>query len=205
MYSLQDTLSTNAVLFCRLFSKNVTIRVSVSTTWYPIISCSVRAGLSTGARGGGRTTIMEFQPDICKDWKETGTCSFGDECIYLHDRGTYLEGWNAGKDGDHHNAEDVRSEDGPTSQAPRLPFACFLCRSKFLALVAKDTQRRFVVTPCNHYFCEECVLAHTTQDATQYGKCPQCDRRIGAAYADAQRLVTRLRASTVPAEPWSNQ
>jgi RING finger protein 113A len=35
-----------------------------------------------------RTTCrFDYQPDICKDYKDTGFCGFGDTCIYLHDRG----------------------------------------------------------------------------------------------------------------------
>lgn len=41
-----------------------------------------------------RTTIrVDYQPDICKDYKETGFCSYGDTCKFLHDRGDYKQGW----------------------------------------------------------------------------------------------------------------
>lgn len=30
------------------------------------------------------------QPDICKDYKETGFCGFGDSCKFLHDRSDYM-------------------------------------------------------------------------------------------------------------------
>ncbi|KAJ7212928.1 hypothetical protein GGX14DRAFT_445672, partial [Mycena pura] len=33
-------------------------------------------------------TIVDYQPDVCKDYKETGYCGFGDTCKFLHDRGT---------------------------------------------------------------------------------------------------------------------
>eukprot|EP01126_Amoeba_proteus_P016158 TRINITY_DN1741_c0_g1_i7.p1 TRINITY_DN1741_c0_g1~~TRINITY_DN1741_c0_g1_i7.p1 ORF type:complete len:155 (-),score=31.54 TRINITY_DN1741_c0_g1_i7:595-1059(-) len=29
---------------------------------------------------------FDYQPDICKDWKETGYCGYGDSCKFLHDR-----------------------------------------------------------------------------------------------------------------------
>lgn len=29
---------------------------------------------------------MDYQPDICKDYKETGFCNRGDSCKFLHDR-----------------------------------------------------------------------------------------------------------------------
>ena len=41
-----------------------------------------------------RTTIrFDYQPDICKDYKETGYCGYGDSCKFLHDRGDYKSGW----------------------------------------------------------------------------------------------------------------
>ncbi|KAJ1020730.1 hypothetical protein NDA16_004122 [Ustilago loliicola] len=39
------------------------------------------------------TSLMDYQPDICKDYKETGYCGFGDTCKFLHDRSDYLAGW----------------------------------------------------------------------------------------------------------------
>ena len=36
---------------------------------------------------------FDFRPDVCKDYKETGSCGFGDSCIYIHDRGDYKSGW----------------------------------------------------------------------------------------------------------------
>jgi RING finger protein 113A len=33
-----------------------------------------------------RTTCrFDYQPDIYKDYKDTGFCGFGETCIYLHD------------------------------------------------------------------------------------------------------------------------
>ena len=36
---------------------------------------------------------IDYQPDVCKDYKETGVCGFGDACKFLHDRGDYASGW----------------------------------------------------------------------------------------------------------------
>ena len=35
----------------------------------------------------------DYAPDICKDYKETGFCGFGDSCKFMHDRGDYKFGW----------------------------------------------------------------------------------------------------------------
>lgn len=41
-----------------------------------------------------RTTVRwDYAPDICKDFKETGFCGFGDSCKFMHDRSDYKFGW----------------------------------------------------------------------------------------------------------------
>ena len=44
------------------------------------------------------TFIMDYKPDICKDYKETGYCGYGDACKFLHDRGDYKQGWQLDKE-----------------------------------------------------------------------------------------------------------
>lgn len=38
------------------------------------------------------TSRFDYQPDICKDYKETGFCGFGDSCKFMHDRSDYKSG-----------------------------------------------------------------------------------------------------------------
>jgi RING finger protein 113A len=35
-------------------------------------------------------TLVDYQPDVCKSYKETGFCGYGDSCKFMHDRGDYL-------------------------------------------------------------------------------------------------------------------
>lgn len=39
------------------------------------------------------TCVFDYKPDICKDYKETGYCGFGDSCKFIHDRGDYKSGY----------------------------------------------------------------------------------------------------------------
>merc|ERR1712224_761708 len=109
-----------------------------------------------------RTTCrFDYQPDICKDYKETGFCGFGDSCIYLHDRGNTLAGWqleqvwekkqrikreeqerqitqfmnrssnNGGGNNDNGTADDEDAMAAATSTDDGLPFACYLSRKAF--------------------------------------------------------------------------
>lgn len=59
----------------------------------------------TGTQGPIRATKwarsicrFDYQPDICKDYKETGYCGYGDNCKFLHDRGDYKSGWQIEKE-----------------------------------------------------------------------------------------------------------
>jgi RING finger protein 113A len=44
------------------------------------------------------TVRWDYQPDICKDYKETGYCGFGDSCKFMHDRTDYKHGWQLERD-----------------------------------------------------------------------------------------------------------
>lgn len=39
------------------------------------------------------TSTIDYNPELCKDYKETGRCNFGDTCLYIHDRTDYKSGW----------------------------------------------------------------------------------------------------------------
>ena len=69
---------------------------------------------------------FDYQPDICKDYKETGFCGYGgkyialstvhitdykklsDNCKFLHDRGDYKSGWQLEKEWDAKQASKKR-------------------------------------------------------------------------------------------------
>ena len=84
-------------------------------------------------------TLVDYQPDVCKDYKETGFCGYGDSCKFLHDRGDYLAGWQLDKLDPATNAPDQEEE-----EEEEVPFACLICRNQFTEPV---------VTKCGHYFC----------------------------------------------------
>ena len=70
---------------------------------------------------------FDYQPNVCKDYKETGYCGYGglsqcllfrlcwltfplDSCIYLHDRGDYKTGWQLEKEWELHLKEKKEAE-----------------------------------------------------------------------------------------------
>ena len=146
------------------------------------------------------TARFDYQPDICKDYKETGFCGFGDTCIYLHDRGDQLSGWqleekwqeeqrlkkekqekelndflekSSGGKGASSN-DKVITDDG-------LPFACHLCRNAF------DNP---VVTACQHYFCEKCIMSHVRNNSDA---CPICQKETHRVFNEPTKLIAKKR------------
>lgn len=82
------------------------------------------------------TVRWDYQPDICKDYKETGFCGFGDSCKFLHDRSDYKHGWQLEKEhAAGSNDCDSDGDDGKYeihSDDEDLPFKCFICRESFV-------------------------------------------------------------------------
>lgn len=96
----------------------------------------------------------DYQPDICKDYKETGFCGFGgkiyrlliicvvkkstilisDSCKFLHDRSDYKFGWQLERetaDGTYGAEDDDPSKYEIKDDKEELPFKCWICRDSF--------------------------------------------------------------------------
>ena len=110
------------------------------------------------------TTVTDYAPDICKDYKLTGYCGFGDNCKFLHDRGDYKAGWQIDRDWEIEQAKKndtlaVAAEESDTDDdMDNVPFVCLICREDY-----EDP----VVTKCGHYFCMTCAIK-------RYKKTPNC-------------------------------
>lgn len=140
---------------------------------------------------------VDYQPDVCKDYKETGYCGFGDACKFLHDRSDYKAGWQLDRDWSTRQEKRRRSlfnstfqDDDPSGENgdvnssalddDGLPFACFICRDDFKAPV---------MTLCGHYFCEDCALARMEKEGT----CAVCRKQMRGTFNAAPKLVAKLK------------
>ncbi|NXK59729.1 R113A protein, partial [Sylvietta virens] len=140
----------------------------------------VRKGPVRAKKNLRATVRWDYQPDICKDYKETGFCGFGDSCKFLHDRSDYKHGWQIERELDEGRYGLSSNEIYKVSSDEEdVPFKCFICRGSF---------KSPVVTKCRHYFCESCALQH-------YGKsqrCYICDRHTNGFFNPAKELLAKL-------------
>ena len=137
------------------------------------------------------TSRFDYQPDVCKDFKDTGYCGYGDACKFLHDRSDYKSGWQLERQWDEEQKakkhalalaafEESESGSKQPSKAVKddgLPFACLICREPW------HVKSNPVVTKCEHYFCESCAL----KNAIKTKRCYVCAENTGGYGARAHQ------------------
>ncbi|KAM4692240.1 E3 ubiquitin-protein ligase RNF113A [Rhinophrynus dorsalis] len=126
------------------------------------------------------TVRWDYQPDICKDYKETGFCGFGDSCKFLHDRSDYKHGWQLERELEEgrYGANDEENYE-VSSDDEDLPFKCFICRDSF---------KNPVITKCRHYFCEGCALQHYRKSK----RCYVCNTQTNGVFNPAKELIAKM-------------
>jgi RING finger protein 113A len=141
-------------------------------------------------------TVTDFAPDVCKDYKQTGWCGFGDNCKFLHAREDYKQGWQLDREWENvtkgkkniagtvvanANRRNPEEEDDDDEEAmlENIPFACIIC---------KESYKEPIVTRCGHYFCEPCALKRYRKDPT----CAACGSGTNGVFNSAKRLKKLL-------------
>ncbi|KAJ5191817.1 Pre-mRNA-splicing factor cwc24 [Penicillium cinerascens] len=142
-------------------------------------------------------TVMDFAPDVCKDWKQTGFCGFGDSCKFLHAREDYKQGWELDRDWEigtngkkltgrvvsqrkgAGKADEEEEDDDDEELLESIPFACIICRKPY-----QDP----IITKCGHYFCESCALNRYRKNPS----CAACGAGTGGVFNVAKKLTALL-------------
>ncbi|KAJ5146040.1 Zinc finger RING-type [Penicillium bovifimosum] len=141
-------------------------------------------------------TVTDFAPDVCKDWKQTGYCGFGDSCKFLHSREAYKQGWELDRDWEINTKgkqlsgrvvsqrkgagkTDEDDEDDEDELLESIPFACLICRKPY---------REPIITKCGHYFCESCALQRYRKNPS----CAACGEGTGGVFNVAKKLNALL-------------
>lgn len=128
-----------------------------------------------------RSTVRtDYQPDICKDYKETGFCGFGDSCKFLHDRSDYKHGWQLEQEwakGTFQDEDDEKyliKEDEGDDEDDRSLTHCAICDQPF---------RDPIITKCKHYFCIDCAEKQCSD------KCYTCEQETSGIFKNAKKLL----------------
>lgn len=136
-------------------------------------------------------TVTDFAPDVCKDYKQTGFCGFGDSCKFLHAREDYKQGWQLDRDWEidtkgkkltgrtvasaDRNAKSSEMDEDDEKLLESIPFACIICKKAYT---------NPIVTKCGHYFCESCALKRYKKDPS----CAACGTSTGGVFNVAKKL-----------------
>ncbi|KAI0427537.1 hypothetical protein F5Y09DRAFT_315934 [Xylaria sp. FL1042] len=147
-------------------------------------------------------TTTDFAPDVCKDYKQTGFCGFGDNCKFLHSREDYKQGWQLDKEWENvtkgkknirgkvvasanrGDAKDGDADDADDALLEKIPFACVICKGPY---------KEPIVTRCGHYFCLPCALQRYRKDPS----CAACGSGTNGVFNTAKtlnRLLEKKRA-----------
>ncbi|KAN0055745.1 hypothetical protein ACTA71_011631 [Dictyostelium dimigraforme] len=135
---------------------------------------------------------IDHQPDVCKDYKQTGQCTFGDACKFLHDRSDYKSGWQIDKEYEEEQKQkrlnningisndNNKKEGSGGDEQNQLPFACFICKKQYIDPVQ---------TKCKHFFCEDCALTHNRKNK----KCALCgEPTLGTFITPPKKILDQL-------------
>ncbi|QIX00315.1 hypothetical protein AMS68_005832 [Peltaster fructicola] len=139
-------------------------------------------------------TVTDFAPDVCKDYKLTGFCGFGDTCKFLHARENYKQGWQidkeweqAGKDAAAKAKMVELTEEEKVLKD--IPFKCIIC---------KEDYKNPVMTKCGHYFCEKCAMQRYLKQKQK--TCANCGVDTNGSFTIAKKLQDLLAKKRARAE-----
>ncbi|KAF1961598.1 hypothetical protein CC80DRAFT_488063 [Byssothecium circinans] len=166
-----------------------------STSEKETIAPERKVGPQKSATNVRMVTMTDYTPDVCKDYKQTGFCGFGDNCKFLHAREDYAAGWKLDKEwemsgkGKKPGGTIVASakrdgaekdEDGvDLAMLEKIPFACIICKKPY---------KTPIITKCGHYFCEACALKRYRKDPT----CANCSAKTYGVFNGARNLQKLL-------------
>jgi RING finger protein 113A len=140
-------------------------------------------------------TVTDFAPDVCKDYKQTGFCGFGDNCKFLHAREDYKQGWELDRDWEigtkgkkiqgktvasaNRSTQNGNDDDDDDALLESIPFACITCKKPY---------KNPIITKCSHYFCEACALQRYRKSPS----CAACGAGTGGVFNVAKKLSKLL-------------
>lgn len=123
-------------------------------------------------------TNIDFNPSICKDFHDSGYCSWGESCLYAHDRTSYKRGWELDAEWEKEQREKLAK--GTSRDISQNQSECPICNKEF---------ENPVKTSCSHIFCETCILK--TPKAAKF--CFVCGKKLDGKF----NAVSKKKLSTM--------
>ena len=140
-------------------------------------------------------TVTDFAPDVCKDYKQTGFCGFGDSCKFLHAREDYKQGWQLDKEWEKAGKNSSTTTTGAAKDADLDDEEKMLATIPFKCIICKDDYKMPVITKCGHYFCEKCAMQRYMKGKKEKG-CAQCGADTYGSFGVARKLKDLLEKKT---------
>lgn len=136
------------------------------------------------------TCRFDYAQGICKDYKETGRCGFGDGCVFMHDRGDYKTGWELEeewkkeqiekerliREGKFSELDEDKEEYLVEKDEDEMELVCPICAEDF---------KEPIVTVCGHYFCEKCAVECYQRNPN----CFLCRKKVNGIFNSAKDLI----------------
>ncbi|KAI1163853.1 hypothetical protein F5B18DRAFT_617544 [Nemania serpens] len=155
-----------------------------------------RVGPIKAATNIRTVTTTDFAPDVCKDYKQTGFCGYGDNCKFLHAREDYKQGWQLDREWEsvtkgkkniggkvvasaNRDAKGDEADEADDALLENIPFACIICKGSY---------KEPIVTRCGHYFCLSCALQRYRKDPS----CAACGAGTNGVFNTAKTLKKLL-------------
>ena len=152
-------------------------------------------------------SLFDYAPGICKDFKETGYCGFGETCIFVHDRGDYKLGWELERDwqkmqkikqkkklekmkkkienGENVNLSSISSSSSCNSDCEsnneKISSICKICN--------KEMENPVSVS-CGHIFCEKCIIGQFKDNRK---KCIICNQILNGIFNNANKIIEHIK------------
>lgn len=161
------------------------------------------------------TVRWDYQPDVCKDYKETGFCGFGDSCKFMHDRSDYKHGWQLEQEWEkqhggvkerkfgqfeeekkkrgRRNEEelgDSEDDDDPNKYVIAGVHSDEEDDLPFKCLICRESFVNPIVTKCKHYFCEKCFVQYNKQNS----RCFACKKQTMGIFFAAKDIIKKMNA-----------
>lgn len=156
-----------------------------------------------------------MQPDICKDYKETGFCGYGDSCKFLHDRSDYKSGWQLEKEWDNEqaikkkkleqtisnfqkNEENDNTITGPGEDNDddeddnKYVIDNEEEELPFACFICREDFKNPIMTLCNHYFCLQCAIDSGKKNNN---KCIVCNKQTYGVFNRPNKLLKKIAAT----------